>query len=388
MKLPRKSCRPVTRTAILVATGLAVGGCSGWGGGDRQPGPEYETVRHTDTLEVPPDMIRPDTERAYRIPDDPGERVSARELQAEEQSSARAPLGGRATEQAEVLPESAQVGLERDGNTRWLRIDTPPGELWDRLRAFWDAQNLPLARSEPRIGIMETEWAEDQAGIPIRGTQGFLAGILSNVYDATTRDMYRLRLERTDDGGSLVYITHRGATEEPEGDMWRWATRPSDPELEAEMLNRLRVYLTTGEVDDSGLRAPETITERPRDIQLGEHDGRPVLLLSGEFNATWRRLGQTLDHAGLLVDEHDRENGTYHVTYRPEVGHDRESGGGFFARLFGRGDDLRANERFQIHLADTGDHQLRIQAYDIDGNELREGDARFVLELLEQQLRR
>lgn len=384
MKAPVNFHRHVTRTAIAVATGLAVGGCSAWGGGDRQTGPEYEAVQHTETLEIPPDMISPDTERAYRIPDAPGERVSARDLQTD--APAR---HARQPGQTGVLPESAQVQLQREGQTRWLRINAEPEELWDRLRAFWDNQNLPLARSEPGIGIMETEWAEDRAGIPIRGSQGFLAGILSNVYDATTRDMYRLRLERADDGGSLVYITHRGASEEPEGDMWRWTVRPSDPELEAEMLNRLLTYLTTGEVDRSGLRAPETIAERPRDIQLTEHEGRPVLTLSGDFEPTWRRLGHTLDHAGLLVDEHDRGTGTYHVTYRPEVGHERDSdGGGFFARLFGRGDELRANERFQVRLIDLGEQQLRIHAYDMDGDDLRDRDSRFVLELLQQQLRR
>ena len=388
MKQSAKLHRHATRTALALATGLAIAGCST--SGDRQSGPEYEMSRQMDNLEVPPDLIAPDSERAYRIPDAPGERVSAREMQQDSaaRQQQRQPAGATAPvrSDARVLPETADVELMREGSVRWLSVEAPPEDLWERLAAFWDSQNLRLERNEPQVGIMETEWAEDRAGIPLRGTQNIFARALGNVYDANTRDKYRLRVER-DNGRSAIYISHRGAAEEPEGETWRWAMRPSDPELEAEMLNRLRVFLATGEMPEGGTRVAETIGDRPTELHQTEHEGQPVLVIGSDFDRMWSQMGTLLDRAGLLVDEQDRNRGTFEVTYRPDMVGDSERGG-FFSRIFGRGGDRRENERYQVRLTDIGNGDLRIEARDVDGESLSRRDAEFVLERIEQQILR
>jgi len=381
MKQPDLRPRHATRAGLVLATSLAIAGCAGWGG-DRPAGPDYRTQAEEAprALEVPPDLAAPDTERAYRIPDTPGERISARAMQVE--PDPRTPAEATPSADYRVLPESAEVRLMRDGQTRWLQVDASPEELWGRLAAFWETQHLPLERNEPDLGIMETEWAEDQANIPLRGSQGFLSRIVGTMYDAGTRDRYRLRIERTN-GRSEVYITHRGAEEQRDGTSWRWALRPSDPELEAEMLNRLLLFLTTGEPGEGGARAPETLVEPTAQVELAEHEGSPALLLEGEHEAVWRRLGTTLDRAGLLIDESNRAEGYYRVTFRPDMAADSDRGG-----LFRRSDEHRTNERYRVELHDAGDRQLRIRARSVDGSELSARDAEFVLERIQAHLPR
>ncbi|WP_019624953.1 outer membrane protein assembly factor BamC [Thioalkalivibrio sp. ALJT] len=385
MKQPSKLHRHATRTALALATGLAIAGCST--SGDRQSGPQYEMSRQMESLEVPPNLIAPDSERAYHIPEAPGERVSAREMERAPTTAARpgqptapTPHDGR------VLPDSAEITLMREGNVRWLSVEAPAEELWDQLTAFWDSQNLRLERNEPQVGIMQTEWAEDRAGIPLSGTQNIFARALGNVYDATTRDQYRLRLER-ENGRSAIYISHRGAAEEAEGETWRWAMRPSDPDLEAEMLNRLRVFLATGEIPEGGERADETLADRPSELQKTEFDGQPALIIAGEIDRIWSQMGTFLDRAGLLVDEQDRNRRTFEVTYRPDISGEGDRGG-FISRIFGRGGARRQDERYQIQLNPTDAGNVRIQARDIDGEPLRRRDADFVLERIEHQLLR
>jgi hypothetical protein len=66
------------------------------------------------------------------------------------------------------------------------------------------------------------------------------------VYSTPERDKFRTRLERTNDGGSEIYLSHRGMIEVyvTEGkDKTMWQPRPADPELEAEFLRRLMVRL-------------------------------------------------------------------------------------------------------------------------------------------------
>jgi len=362
---------------------LALAGCSTPGG--QTEGPRYEGSHQIDSLELPPDLIAPGMERAYRIPDVPGERVSARALEADPRRDAPRAVA----ETALVLPESPDVQIRRDGQTRWLHVAAMPEALWPRLRAFWREQNLTLVRDEPAIGIMETEWAEDRAGIPLGATRGLLARAIGTVYDAGTRDQYRLRVERVN-GATEIFISHRGAVErgDPNGQAARWFIADPDPELEAQMMNRLLVFLTTGETPETVARAEEADFERTGQVDLVERDGHFVLALRGEPDALWRRLGLALDRTGLMVDEQDRRTGTFLVTYRPDVADQATQRPGMFRRMLGAGRETsaRIDQRFQVQMIENG-RELRIEALSIDGERLRTRDERFVLETIQPQLR-
>jgi outer membrane protein assembly factor BamC len=386
MKLTSRPALPPTRIALSVALALTLAGCSTSNGvGD---GPRYQASRQMDTLEVPPDLIGPEMERAYRIPDAPGERISARDLEEEMSSAPRRATGASPV----ILPGSPDVQLQRDGQTRWLSVAASPEALWPRLREFWRTQNLILERDEPTIGVMETQWAENRAGIPLGTVRSILARTIGTLYDAGTRDQYRLRVERRDDGGTDVFITHRGAVEEvdSEGTPTRWVIRDSDPSLEAEMLNRLLVFLTTGEVSGTAVTAEEADDfEQTGQVDLVERDGQPTLVIRGEPDALWRRLGLALDRTGFLVDEQDRSTGSFLVTYRPDIADGAEEPG-FFSRLFGgRGASSREDERYQVRMRAGGEdgRDLQIIALTLDGQPLSTRDARFILEQIQPQLR-
>jgi len=375
----------LTKAILATAIALALAACTTTGTVD---GPRYEASRQVDSLEVPPDLIAPGMERGYRIPGAPGERVSARELD----HNARAAPRTATAQPTTILPETPEVQLRRDGQLRWLSVQAPPEELWPQLRAFWRAQNLTLARDEPAVGVMETEWAEDLAGIPLGGTRGLLARALGTLYDAGTRDQYRLRVERQN-GGTEVFISHRGAVErgEADGQTSRWEIADPDPQLEAEMLNRLLVFLTTGEVagaEPAATRVDEADFERTGQVDLTERDGRLFLAVRGEPDALWRRLGLALDRTGLMIDEQDRSAATFLVTYRPDIVDSADDRPGALRRAlsFGRATPRRQDERYQIRMIENG-RDLQIEALSIEGEPLRERDARFVLELIQPQLR-
>ncbi len=386
-RAPRNTPR-LPRALIIVGLALAMTGCGTFFGKQAGDGPVYEASRQAQTnpLELPPDLIAPGMDRAFRVPDTPGTRISARDLDREMRASPQ-----RRDGRLEVLPESPEVQLRRDGRVRWLSVSSEPEDLWPRLREFWRAQNLTLARDEPAVGIMETEWAENRAGIPLGMTQGLIARALGSVYDAGTRDQFRMRVERHD-GATEVIISHRGAIEQAdsEGMATRWVIGDSDPELEAEMLNRLLVFLTTGEAVARATGGEEITSdfERTGRVDLIERDGRRVLVLWGEPDALWRRLGLALDRTGLVVDEQDRRSGTFLVTYRTDGVDDVQERSGFLSRVFsfGRKTSRYENQRFQIRMIENG-RDLQVSALSVDGEPLPARDERFVLETIQPQLR-
>ena len=385
MNEPSTAVFHLPKATLTAALALLVAGCTTTG---TVEGPRYEGSRQVDSLEVPPDLIAPGMERSYRIPEGPGERISARELDRDVRAAPAAPTARPGT----VLPESPEVQLRREEQLRWLSVQASPEDLWQQLRAFWRAQNLALARDEPAVGVMETEWAEDLAGIPIGGTRGLLARTLGSLYDAGTRDQYRLRVERQN-GATDVFISHRGAVErsDPQGQTSRWEIAGPDPQLEAEMLNRLLVFLTTGEVTAVGTAEAPAVDEdfeRTGQVNLTERDGRLALVVWGEPDALWRRLGLALDRTGLLIDDQDRTAATFLVTYRPDVVDSAEGRPGALRRMFsfGRASSPRQDERYQVRMIENG-RDLQIEALSVDGEPLRPRDARFVLELIQPQLR-
>jgi outer membrane protein assembly factor BamC len=381
----RKSFRSLNHLSTALPAALAVLVLVGCSTGGQTAGPRYEGSQQVDSLEIPPDLIAPGMERAYRIPDVPGERVSARELEEDPRRATPGPV----TETAMVLPDSPFVELRRDGQTRWLHVEAPPDALWPELRQFWRQQNLAVTLDEPAAGIMETEWAENRAGIPVGAARGWLSRAIGSVYDAGTRDQYRLRVERRN-GATEVFISHRGAVERGEADGMgaRWFITEPDPELEAQMLNRLLVFLTTGEISDTVAIAEEADFERTGQVDLVERDGRLVLEMRGEPDALWRRLGLALDRTGLMVDEQDRRTGTYLVTYRPDVAGQDTERPGMFRRMFGGGGDAaaRIDQRYQLRMIEDG-RELQVEVLSIEGERLSAADERFVLETIQPQLR-
>lgn len=382
----RREVRPAAGGASLasaVSVALLAAVLSGCGSSGPVQGPLYQGAESIDNLEIPPNLIA-NIDPAFQVREG-GERISARAIEGSRQASAGGAAGG-----PRILPTSDEVRIERDGQTRWLVVDRPVEELWDQLRAFWRAERLPLETDDPRNGVMVTQWAENRAGIPLSRSQSLLARALGTLYDADTRDQYRMRVERNDAGGTLIYIAHRGAEQRQQGQAeWRWVMREPDPELEAVMLNRLASFLITGETSDAFRAAAlDEDFETSGEVDLVERDGRLVLVLRGNPDNLWRRLGLALDRVGLVVDAQDRRNGVYEVTYRPDIVARGERRPGFFARLFGRGEgsDRRENERYQVRFETDGD-DLLVSARAIDGGALDPRDARFVLERLQPELR-
>jgi outer membrane protein assembly factor BamC len=272
---------------------------------------EYKSARSLPPLEVPPDLAAPAEDTGMSVPESSGPKGATYSGFREQHTGALAP-------QAQTAP--SQIGairVERDGALRWLLIPEPPAAVWPKVRDFLVKNGLSIKVEDPRLGIIETDWAENRADIP----QGFIRSALGKigleqVYSAATRDKYRIRLEqgKTPDTTEL-YLTQRGMEEVAQGDSTIWQARPNDPELEAEMLKRLMVYLGVEEQKAGSMLAAG---QRPgqRAQLTHESGGRVFVTLDEDFSQAWRRTGLALDRASFTVEDRDRSRGLYYVRYR------------------------------------------------------------------------
>jgi outer membrane protein assembly factor BamC len=211
--------------------------------------------------------------------------------------------------------------------------------------------------------------------------------VLDSVYSAATRDKYRVRLERgTEAGTTEVYLTHRGVQEVIKGGADAasvWEPRPSDPELEAEMLKRMLVFLGVEEQKAQSQLAQRA--EKPVRAELVSDAGGTMLIIKEDYSRAWRRTGVALDRVGFTVQDRDRSSGTYYVKYNDPLGEQKEKG--VLSKLaFWSSDDDEAGDEYRIELQAEGAN-THVIVRNSKGERDTGSTAKRILTLLEEQLR-
>ncbi|MGE8375654.1 MAG: outer membrane protein assembly factor BamC, partial [Diaphorobacter nitroreducens] len=267
---------------------------------------DYKSATKGATLEVPPDLTQLSRDTRYTVP---GGVVSAAAFEA---GQAQQPRGA-----ASAAPKSiGDVRIERDGNQRWLVVDRPADQLWDPVRDFWIENGFVYVLEQPKLGLLETDWAENRAKLPQDIIRSTIGKVFDSLYSTGERDKFRTRLERNASGGTEIYISHRGMVEvytNTQKDNTVWQPRPADPELETEFLRRLMVKLGVSE-EQSKAAAAAPVPSAPS-ARMATVDNVPVVQLDEGFDRAWRRVGVSLDRTGFTVEDRDRSQGVYFVRY-------------------------------------------------------------------------
>ncbi len=338
----------------------------------------YESAIEEDPLEIPPDLTSSSIQDLYNVP---GGSTTLTSYESE------GGAGGIIEKATEVMPEQKEIRVVRDGDQRWLEIKATPEQLWSKLREFWLKNGFLIDREDPRIGIMETDWAENRAEIDDGPIRSVLSKAIDALYSTGTRDKFRLRLERSEQAGvTELYLSHRRMEEEPSGESFVWVPQPAMPELEAELLSRIMSFLgmesaranaTLAELEGQG------VVERARIVDA--KSGERFLLIKEGFPRTWRRAGHALDRVGFTVEDRDRSKGVYYVRYIDPF-KDNEQKGILDKIKFWDGDEQPTEGEYQIRV-ESHNEVSRILVFDAQGQVDKSGTARRILTLLHEQLK-
>lgn len=290
------------------------------------------------TLEVPPDMTSPETDDRYKVPGSEGDTVATYSAYSKGET---APVVRSA-----VLPVVAGVSLEKNGTQRWLKVEDRAENVWPVVKNFLHDTGLNIQTEDQAAGIIETEWAENRAKIPQGGLRSVIGKVFDNMYSSGERDQYRIRLERAG-AATEIYITHRGKEEVLSADRntSSWQPRPNDPEMEAEMLQRLMARMGGAPVQVAqavkGGAAPGAAS------LVSVFDGGSVIVINDAFDKSWRRVGLAIERAGLLVEDKDREKGVYFLrTVKVEKG--------WLDKMKFWKDDEDSSLRYRVNVKDAG----------------------------------
>ena len=346
---------------------------------------DYKSAGQLPSLEIPPDLTTPARDNRYVVP----ESGKANTYSAYDAQRGSQPRGVVA-----VLPSVDNMRIERSGSQRWLVVTQPSEKLWPVVKEFWQEAGFLVSLELPDAGVMETDWAENRAKIPQDFIRQSLGKLLDQVYSTAERDKFRTRLERSADGSTEVYVSHRGMIEvytsqqtgvSPSGQT-AWQPRPPDPELEAEFLRRLMVRLGAKEE-----RAKELLATAPQGLRASltkQPDGGDLLQVTEPFDRAWRRVGLALDRVGFTVEDRDRQKGLYFVRYAdPEAEIAKEKPGLLSRLAFWKSDDKSVKaEQFQVLVKASSDNS-QVQVLGKDGQVDKSKTSQRILSLLHEQLK-
>ena len=336
---------------------------------------DYKSATKGSTLEVPPDLSQLSRDTHYVVP---GGSASAAAFQAGQAQQSKSGV--------QAAPQTiGDVRIERDGNQRWLVVKRPADQLWEPVRDFWLENGFVYTLEQPKLGILETDWAENRAKLPQDVIRATIGKVFDSLYSTGERDKFRTRLERGAEGSTEIYVSHRGMVEvysNSQKDNTIWQPRPVDPELETEFLRRLMVKLGVSQEQAKAVAAVAPPTPAAR---LTSAAGTPVVQIAEGFDRAWRRVGLSLDRTGFTVEDRDRSQGVYFVRYVAPNENKKEQG--FFSKLFSSSASESAKPlKYRIVVRSEGEQSL-VSVLNAGGAPEASANAERILRVLADDLK-
>lgn len=351
---------------------------------------DYASAKPPSTLEVPPDLSQLPRDDRFAVPE--RGTVTASTVTAAAASRAQPRAGAVAT----VAPAFANARIEREGNQRWLAVDVPPEQAFTVVLEYLPSIGLAIEREDPKLGIVETAWAENRANLPQDPLRKLLGRFAGMVYSTGEQDKFRVRIERTAKNTAEIFVSHRGMVEvftSQAQDSTKWQPRPSDPELEAEVLQLLaQRFAAPARTQTAAAAAPSaasatqaTAPQVARYVPAGGASPARVVI-DEPFDRAWRRVGLALDRGGFTVEDRDRNKGVYFVRYVDPVFEQKQRDRqGFFSKIFGRDVKIDA-QQFRVLVGADGARTV-VTVQDRDGKPDAGATSDKILAQINDQLR-
>ena len=381
------SSRTILVSALSLTTVLSLNGCSLFE--DKKV--EYQKTGKSAPLEVPPDLTQPITDDRYANSDAKTASGTAtysgytKEKEAQKNNTS---VNG----QSAVLPIAEKAKLERAGGQRWISIKAKPEQVWPVAKQFLLDSGYQIKSENAQTGILETEWLEGKPKMAETGIRKVLQKAISSLYSTGMRDKFRIRLERGSNDTTEVYISHQGMEEVYDGSIkdsssTLWQPRPSNPELEAEMLQKLMVRLGTDEEAAKKAVAEGGTSVAPQ-ASVVEQNGASKLALGDPFDRAWRRVGLALDKTGFTVEDRDRSKGVYYVRYIDPASGDPKKDEGLLSKLkFWKSDEKKQpKEQYHIRVSENNGQSF-VEIQNNNGEADKSETGKRILNLLHEQLK-
>lgn len=287
----KKTVQYLSRSGVALATVLGLSACSWLPDNDlvRDRSDDYLKAEQVPAMQVPEGMDKTASlEPLYPIPKATNTEV---DLSEGFDVPRPQPISANSLEQ--------QVKIQKLAGRRWVLITAPPSEIWTRVRAFLNANNLQVIYADTTQGIMETAW-------------------LQFVDDDDNKHKYRIQMDQgVQPDTTEIHVRHMQAgIDVPAGGQINWPERSIDPEREAIVVDDLAATLAS-ELEGAGTSLLAQSIGGESKVKLNNQGVEPGLEMVLEYERAWATLAHSLTQEGFSIYEEDMQVGLFYVAYQP-----------------------------------------------------------------------
>jgi len=337
---------------------------------------KYYSNKSVTSLEIPPDLTKPDFENSFRL----SEFVDTKENYVN--------LTNKELLNEKVLALTSKVEVKKSGTRRWLIVDKPSDIIWSMTQEFLKSEGFAIKEINKKTGIIETDYLENRPDLPDRSV-GLIRSMIQKAtgqsYSLPVLDMYRVRVEPINENTTEVHFSISSMQEvvqyDPQSiagkeEKTLWQTKERDPMIEVEMLYRFMVFLGADQVKEKIINATN---EKSVSARLDKNlNGYSKLIFEHNILDTWDFLSWGLDGAKINIEDKDLKERSIYINVA------RTADKGIFSNMFG---DDAILMTFQLALKESSPNKTEVLFYDIsEKNEQETIEFSFDLfnEILEQ----
>ena len=246
--------------------------------------------------------------------------------------------------------QDEQVRIQTLGDESWAVVNTAPGQVWPQIRAFLSVSQIPVARVDARLGLIESGW------VTLEGE--------------SMASRFQFRIDQgVQRGTSELHVLQMSQV----GDVNAWPETSSSHSQESEMLLAVSQYIANSADSTPVSMVADQAISAVGKISIQEGPDEDIYIrLSLPYDRAWASLGRAIEDSNFEITDRDRSAGQYYVRF---LGVETEEEAGWFDWMMDSDDDEpMADQSFVISVEslDELDVAIRIeQQAALEGIEFR-----------------
>jgi len=316
----------------------------------------YYSNKSVTSLEVPPDLTKPDMQKSFRLSE-----FTKGAKQSYVNFTNKDVIEGDA-----IMRTPTNIDVKRSGQRRWLEVSKPSKDVWNLVKEFLKEEGFAIEKINLKTGIIETDFLENRPDIPDQSV-GLIRSMIKKAtgqsYTLPTIDKYKIRVEPINENLTEVYLSLSSMQEVVKFDpqfmagseeQTIWQNKAKDIALETEMLLKLMVYLGGQNSKEKIIQALE---EKSTEVKLlPALNGYYKLSFNKDFLETWDLMSWAIDQVDVSLEDKDLNERAFYINAV------RTADQGIMSRIMG-GEAIKRT--FQISLRNLDKNNTEVFFNDI-----------------------